>query len=802
MSSEHLCPVPGRFLSKLTLGEQMMGEDQQGEVFNEYSAPMPSPEDSSYPLMDFQVNNLGDQTIDNKGSNLGISQKSPSRAKILEKAVTSGMKPDRLRIPKIGPKDRLTEFPLGNALPGDMKIPTIPEVDIEKDPSREASPIPPDTSFIFTSPETERERQKQDCKKLLGDPRTPARSETKGKDEIPEAQKPSDGTSALYFQEGSPKPQFPSPVIIIPQVEEEDDREVVEDLRCDVDEPELSKVDQKEPQVGQVIQENNRVGQAKSHFCSPSVCSDDDNQDDATEIKEEKTGMQSSMEISQKIEDPSQASIDEAPADVSICDTDSSWIDSKDDDKTITTKQIRTFPPTQNVTLGILGVDTPTKRFPGRGNKVLRKGLGFRPKEEMKKKKVAIIRRADQNKVSAFQARKSLAKAVVKHPRPALLHRRKAAGVESSQPLSVHQSRERPTERTYRSPEKRSSLPRPSKSLTRHLPASEQEDNSTPSRPTSINTEVKGDSRSGRGPSMAGTDSGRSWSARSGTSTPGSSAVTPGTPPSYARTPGSRTPGSHTPKSFSVLQEKKVAIIRTPPKSPSSAQRQLKVLNQPLPDLKNVKSKIGSTANLKHQPKGGQVQILNEKVDFSHVQSKCGSKDNLKHTPKGGNVMIPSVKLDFSHVQAKCGSLNKLQHTPGGGNVQIQSNKIDLSHITSKCGSMSNIRYRPGGGNVRIENVKLDFKDKAQPKIGSMDNASHMPGGGNVMIESHKLSFRETAKARVDHGAEIVVTHSPGLGLGGTSPHLSSDGSINQLDSPQLATLAQDVTAALAKQGL
>uniref|UniRef100_A0A3Q2XS86 Microtubule-associated protein n=1 Tax=Hippocampus comes TaxID=109280 RepID=A0A3Q2XS86_HIPCM len=276
-------------------------------------------------------------------------------------------------------------------------------------------------------------------------------------------------------------------------------------------------------------------------------------------------------------------------------------------------------------------------------------------------------------------------------------------------------------ERAYRSPEKRSSLPRPSKSLTRHLPAAEQEDNSTPSRPTC-------------------TDSARSWSARSGTSTPGSSAVTPGTPPSYSRTPGSRTPGSHTPKSFSVLQEKKVAIIRTPPKSPSSAQRQLKVLNQPLPDLKNVKSKIGSTTNLKHQPKGGQV-------------------------------MIPSVKLDYSHVQAKCGSLNKIQ-------------------------------YAPGGGNVRIENVKLDFKDKAQSKVGSLGNASHMPGGGNVMIESHKLSFRESAKARVDHGAEIVVTHSPGLEMGGTSPHLSSAGSINLLESPQLSTLAQDVTAALAKQGL
>lgn len=105
-----------------------------------------------------------------------------------------------------------------------------------------------------------------------------------------------------------------------------------------------------------------------------------------------------------------------------------------------------------------------------------------------------------------------------------------------------------------------------------------------------------------------GTDLARSRSVRSGASTPG-------TPPSYAcRSPGSRTPGSHTPKSFSVLQEKKIAVIRTPPKSPSSAQRQLKVLNQPLPDLTNVKSKIGSTSNLRHQPKGGQVWELRRDV--------------------------------------------------------------------------------------------------------------------------------------------------------------------------------------------
>ncbi|XP_077423664.1 uncharacterized protein LOC144053256 isoform X2 [Vanacampus margaritifer] len=898
----------GRSLAKLTLGEQTLivaGEERRLEelpgsrVSNEYSGPMPSPadkpspDDCSYPCfptVGFQVDNLAAAEVkddpklqDNKVSHRGISQRSPSRAKMLEKAVTSGMKPDRLRIPMTSPKDRLTEFHLGSGRPGDMKIQTIPEVDIEKDPSREASPVPPDRPFIFASTETQsgvpltltspksldrmsegsqlsgrkardlsdetvaksepaginkeqiaKPEEEKDGKKLLSDPRTPARSEPREKEEIPKALKPSDGISTFYLQESSLKPQFPSPVIIIPQaqVEEEDDIEV------DADGPALPKVDQDEPHLrkaGQALQESCTVGQPSSHFCSHIASSDDDEplpQQPAGNMEEErKTGTQdgrSSVRTDQKVEDASQNSNDDAPVEVSICDTDSSWFDSKDVDKSISTKQIRALPPTQSATHGVLGFDTPSKRVPGRGSKVSRKVPSFRPKEEMKKKK-GVVRRADQNKVSAYQSRKSVAKAAARHPRPALLHasaRRKAAGLESSQPLSVHQSRERPSsptrpvllkmalqsqasdqqsprldsacslkrspqveavlsearpssacsrpplqERTYRSPEKRSSLPRPSKSLTRHLPAAEQEDNSTPSRPTSINTEAKADCRSGRGPSMAGTDSARSWSARSGTSTPGSSAVTPGTPPSYSRTPGSRTPGSHTPKSFSVLQEKKVAIIRTPPKSPSSAQRQLKVLNQPLPDLKNVKSKIGSTAN-------------------------------LKHTPKGGQVMIPSVKLDYSHVQAKCGSLNKLQHAPGGGNVQIQTNKIDLSHITAKCGSMSNIRHRPGGGNIRIENVKLDFKDKAHSKVGSLNNASHMPGGGNVMIESHKLSFRESAKARVDHGAEIVVTHSPGLELGGTSPHLSSAGSINLLESPQLSTLAQDVSAALAKQGL
>ncbi|KAL1022272.1 hypothetical protein UPYG_G00024500 [Umbra pygmaea] len=588
---------------------------------------------------------------------------------------------------------------------------------------------------------------------------------------------------------------------------------------------------------------------------------------------------------------------DETTMDVSILDTDSNWVDSQDDDRSIITEQIEVLSKTQSPIKTALVERASNKKPRGVGHGRVstperkpthREPISRRPKEEEKKKKVG-TKRTEQCKVSVLQSRSPTRRSVVKaatfRQSRAPSHygsaRRKPPAKEARAPLSVAQpSRERASshlsllfllilhsvclarlpfippaciamatiqsltrtalknqrltraiqdlpprpnsacaltkrkplveaelygprpssacsgrhspspqrrgrreekERTYRSPEKRSSLPRPASSLPRRAPPTEQDNSSpAPRRPTSILTEPRGEQRSGRSQSAAaGTNSSaRSRSARSGASTPhtpGSTAVTPGTPPSYSsRTPGSRTPGSHTPKSLSLLtQEKKFAVIRTPPKSPSSTPKQLRVLNQPLPDLKNVKSKIGSTDNINYQPKGGQV-------------------------------FIPSVKLDFSHVQSKCGSLDKVQYAPAGGNVQITTKKIDLSHITSKCGSMSNIRHRPGGGNVRIESVKLDFKDKAEAKVGSLANASHTPGGGQIMIESHKLTFRDTAKARVDHGAD-VITLSPG-GTGGTSPHrlsnVSSTGSINLLDSPQLSTLAQDVTIALAKQGL
>ncbi|XP_053900020.1 microtubule-associated protein 2 isoform X2 [Malaclemys terrapin pileata] len=488
---------------------------------------------------------------------------------------------------------------------------------------------------------------------------------------------------------------------------------------------------------------------------------------------------------------------DETTIDDSVMDTDSLWADTQDDDRSIMTEQLETVPKEEKAEreLRRSSLDKHKKEKPfktGRGRistperKIAKKEPSTLSRDEVRRKK-AVYKKAELAKKSEVQAhspsRKIILKPAIKYTRPTHLscvkRKQTAAGGETNQAPGVFkQAKEKLSDGITKSPEKRSSLPRPSSILPtrRGISGDRDRDENSFSLNSSISSSVRRTTRS---------EPIRSRTGKSGTSTPttpGSTAITPGTPPSYSsRTPGtpgtpsySRTPHTPgTPKSaILVPTEKKVAIIRTPPKSPATP-KQLRLINQPLPDLKNVRSKIGSTDNIRYQPKGGQVRILNKKIDFSDIQSRCGSKDNIKHSA-------------------------------GGGNIQIVTKKIDLSHVTSKCGSLKNIRHRPGGGRVKIESVKLDFKEKAHAKVGSLENAHHTPGGGNIKIDSQKLNFREHAKARVDHGAEII-TQSPGRSSVPSPRRLSnvsSSGSINLLESPQLATLAEDVTAALAKQGL
>ncbi|KAK9410914.1 microtubule-associated protein 2-like [Crotalus adamanteus] len=456
---------------------------------------------------------------------------------------------------------------------------------------------------------------------------------------------------------------------------------------------------------------------------------------------------------------------DETTIDDSVLDTDSIWVDTQDDDRSIMTEQLETVPKEEKSERELRrpSLDKHKKEKPlktGRGRistperKIAKKEPSTVSRDEVRRKK-AVYKKAELSKKAEVQAhspsRKIILKPAIKHTRPThhscVKRKQTAAGGEINQTPGVFkQAKEKLSDGITKSPEKRSSLPRPSSILParRGISADRERDENS----FSLNSTISSVRRTTRSEPI------RSRTGKSGTSTPttpGSTAITPGTPPSYSsRTPGtpgtpsySRTP--HTPgtptSAILVPTEKKIAIIRTPPKSPGTP-KQLRLINQPLPDLKNVRSKVGSTDNIKYQPKGGQVQIVTK--------------------------------------------------------------KIDLSHVTSKCGSLKNIRHRPGGGRVKIESVKLDFKEKAHAKVGSLENAHHVPGGGNIKIDSQKLNFREHARARVDHGAEII-TQSPGRSSVASPRRLSnvsSSGSINLLESPQLATLAEDVTAALAKQGL
>ncbi|XP_016339522.1 microtubule-associated protein 4-like isoform X1 [Sinocyclocheilus anshuiensis] len=185
-----------------------------------------------------------------------------------------------------------------------------------------------------------------------------------------------------------------------------------------------------------------------------------------------------------------------------------------------------------------------------------------------------------------------------------------------------------------------------------------------------------------------------------------------------------------------AVPEKKPAVPRAP--RPSST---------PAPDIRNIRSKIGSTDNIKYQPGGGKVTVSQSRTDAQSSPSKETSQ---------GKVQIVSKKLDYSHVTSRLGSKDNIKHVPGGGNIQILSKKVDLSKVTSKCGSKVNIKHKPGGGDVKIESRKVNFKDKAHPKVSSMDNVNHEPGGGRVKAEG----AQETAEG----------SGAPSSGVSATQP--------------------------------
>ncbi|KAM6102603.1 microtubule-associated protein 4 isoform 6-T6 [Theristicus caerulescens] len=343
---------------------------------------------------------------------------------------------------------------------------------------------------------------------------------------------------------------------------------------------------------------------------------------------------------------------------------------------------------------------------------------------------------------------------------------------------------------------------------------------SPPKRPTSIKTDAKpADAKktSAKSPSadLSRPKSATGNAVKSSATTPSTTASSAPTLPGVATSRPKTKPAATKPTTTSTATadaKKPTAKAPTKPSTVSKPPRPTSSVSAP--DLKNVRSKIGSTDNIKHQPGGGKGKIEKKpesaaaarKSEPNAVSKMATTKTTVSKegAPKqpNGKVQIVSKKANYSHVQSKCGSKDNIKHVPGGGNVQIQNKKVDLSKVSSKCGSKANIKHKPGGGDVKIENQKLNFKEKAQAKVGSLDNVGHLPAGGTVKIESHKLTFREKAKARTDHGAEIVVSKPPNLSSS-TSPWRSTSVSESLGSVASLSPLQQPAPlAALPQQGL
>lgn len=68
----------------------------------------------------------------------------------------------------------------------------------------------------------------------------------------------------------------------------------------------------------------------------------------------------------------------------------------------------------------------------------------------------------------------------------------------------------------------------------------------------------------------------------------------------------------------------------------------------PSPNLKTVRSKIGSLENTSYKPGGGKVKIENRKVDFSHAQPRIAAKNDT-YTPGGGDKKVSLMTKCISY---------------------------------------------------------------------------------------------------------------------------------------------------------
>ncbi|GAB6022670.1 Methionine aminopeptidase 2 [Chamberlinius hualienensis] len=196
--------------------------------------------------------------------------------------------------------------------------------------------------------------------------------------------------------------------------------------------------------------------------------------------------------------------------------------------------------------------------------------------------------------------------------------------------------------------------------------------------------------------------------------------------PSPSKKPSTLT---STPTSSAKAPKKSTSTPKKSPSAPVAAASPAKV-----PKAPSSTSSQGSTTQDKKLPMNKVVVGTSPSPNLKVVKSKIGSLENARHKAGGGNVKLETKKIDLSSVKSKVGSTDNIQHKPSGGEKKILSRKLEWKG-QPKIGSLDNATHKPGGGTKKIETQKLGFKDAAKPKIGSRDNIQHKPGGGALQVK-------------------------------------------------------------------
>jgi hypothetical protein len=106
-------------------------------------------------------------------------------------------------------------------------------------------------------------------------------------------------------------------------------------------------------------------------------------------------------------------------------------------------------------------------------------------------------------------------------------------------------------------------------------------------------------------------------------------------------------------------------------------------------------------------PKQSQVEIPNESVKYRNVRAKVGSLANIEYRPRGGQVSIRDEPVQWQ-ASSRVNSLSNTNWLPSTPRVSVHQEKLKWN-AQSKVNSLDNVNYKPGGGRVEIYDEKLDF---------------------------------------------------------------------------------------------